>query len=36
MHEQHMRAALEQAGLAVQSVRQEDDWCQLTAVRKEA
>ena len=31
-----VRAALEQAGLAVQSVRQEDDWCQLTAVRKEA
>ena len=31
-----VRQALEAAGLSVVSVHQTDDWCQLTAVRKEA
>ena len=29
-------AALDEAGLSVQGVRQEEDWCQITAIRKEA
>ena len=29
-------AALDAAGLAVEAIHQEDDWCQITAIRKEA